>query len=325
MSTTNPSNGWRWIGAAILLLLLLLLWLLGHGPMQPGCCGIAAESNQPVPPVSVVSSPVNIAFKNENGHIILSGELPTEAEKHNAINAATNLFGTDKIIDKLTVWKDSSLPTWWQNLDSVLVWIKSGTDFGFSQQDKKITLTGSAGTEADKQTKEAAINALLGAGHKIDNQMFVTLLTPSAPVSPTPPPTQPPAPETSMAPKAVPEPTPTSTVEVPACSSDMNVSISFNVNSAMLSAAGKKQLDQISECLTTPTQVTGHTDNTGESSYNLMLSKSRAKAVIDYINATKPEKGKLLSKGGYGETKPIADNATRAGRAKNRRIEFIAK
>ncbi|MBM4207921.1 MAG: BON domain-containing protein [Gammaproteobacteria bacterium] len=319
MSTSNASNGWRWIGAAILLLLLLLLWIFGLGPMQPGCCGIAAVPKHPVPLVAVASSPVNIAFKNENGRIILSGELPNEAEKHNIVNAATILFGADKVIDQLTVWKDVGLPGWWNNLNDVLAWVKSGADFGFSQKDKKITLTGSGGTEADKQAKEATINTLVGTGHSIDNQMFVTLLTPAEPIAP------PPEPKASLEPKAAPEPVQIEAAEVPACSSDMNVSISFNVNSAMLNAAGKKQLDQIAECLTTPTQVAGHTDNTGESSYNLMLSKLRAKAVIDYINATKPEKGKLLSESGFGEEKPIADNATRAGRAQNRRIEFIAK
>ncbi|CAG7855762.1 hypothetical protein MCAMS1_00007 [biofilm metagenome] len=328
MSTTNASNGWRWVGAAILLLTLLLLWVVGWGPAQPGCCGIAVAQNPSVPPVSVPKSPVNIAFKNEDGKIILSGELPTEAEKHNAVNAASALFGTDKVIDKLTVWKDSSLPGWWPKLDNVLSWVKSGSDFGIAHVDKKITLTGTVPTDSDKSSKEAGINALLGGGHLLDNQMFATHISApisAPPASATPPAAPAPTPKLEPEPKLPTEPEAKQELDIPACSKDMNVAISFKLNSATLSAKGKQQLDQIVDCITTPTQVAGHTDNTGEASYNMMLSKARSKAVIDYITTIKPDKGNLLKSVGYGENKPIANNATREGRAKNRRIAFMAK
>jgi outer membrane protein OmpA-like peptidoglycan-associated protein len=323
MSTTNASNGWRWVGTAILLLTLLLLWIVGLGPAQPGCCGITVAEKPSVPPVSVAPSPVNITFKNEAGKIVLSGELPTEAEKHNAVNAATALFGAEKVIDKLTVWKDSSLPGWWPYLDKVLSWVKSGPDFGIAQADKKITLTGTVPTDTDKSAKEAGINALLGEGHLLDNQMFAAHIT--APVIAPPVSVSPPAPAPKLEPEPKPEPEAKQELDIPACSKDMNVAISFKLNSATLSAKGKQQLDQIVDCITTPTQVAGHTDNTGEASYNKMLSKARAKAVIDYITTIKPDKGNLLKSVGFGENKPIANNATREGRAKNRRIEFMAK
>lgn len=68
-------------------------------------------------------------------------------------------------------------------------------------------------------------------------------------------------------------------------------------------------------------EVQGHTDNVGKHDYNVDLSERRAQAVRTYlINQGVP--AERLSAHGYGPDKPIADNKTKAGRAKNRRVEF---
>jgi outer membrane protein OmpA-like peptidoglycan-associated protein/outer membrane protein assembly factor BamB len=71
-------------------------------------------------------------------------------------------------------------------------------------------------------------------------------------------------------------------------------------------------------------EIRGHTDSIGESSYNQKLSEKRADAVVEYMikNGISPEK---LTAVGFGETKPIASNATDEGRARNRRTEFFIK
>ena len=68
-------------------------------------------------------------------------------------------------------------------------------------------------------------------------------------------------------------------------------------------------------------EIGGHTDNQGSASYNMKLSESRAKAVADYLIA-KGIDPKRLQYRGYGKTKPIADNSSDEGRAKNRRVEM---
>lgn len=69
--------------------------------------------------------------------------------------------------------------------------------------------------------------------------------------------------------------------------------------------------------------VEGHTDNTGNSSYNLDLSKERAKNVADIISGSiNHDKVSYL---GQGEKKPIANNETKEGRQKNRRVDIIIK
>lgn len=69
-------------------------------------------------------------------------------------------------------------------------------------------------------------------------------------------------------------------------------------------------------------EVQGHTDSRGSDSYNLDLSQRRAEAVRQYLTDKGVDKKRLIA-AGYGETKPIATNGTSAGRAENRRVEFL--
>jgi outer membrane protein OmpA-like peptidoglycan-associated protein len=68
--------------------------------------------------------------------------------------------------------------------------------------------------------------------------------------------------------------------------------------------------------------VEGHTDNVGAAAANLALSKRRADAVRAWL-VGKGVAAARLSSQGYGDTKPVADNRTDAGRAKNRRVELV--
>ena len=70
--------------------------------------------------------------------------------------------------------------------------------------------------------------------------------------------------------------------------------------------------------------VEGHTDNTGSAKLNLNLSRQRAEAVLKYLEERGVDK-KRMKAVGYGLTKPIADNKTEEGRAKNRRVELVIK
>jgi len=65
----------------------------------------------------------------------------------------------------------------------------------------------------------------------------------------------------------------------------------------------------------------GHTDSTGSTSYNQALSERRAVAVRGALIARGANAANLTAVG-YGESRPIASNGTREGRARNRRTEF---
>jgi OOP family OmpA-OmpF porin len=99
----------------------------------------------------------------------------------------------------------------------------------------------------------------------------------------------------------------------------------FDFNKSTLQPASDPVLQQILELLkNSPTQkieVQGHTDNVGGDAYNQTLSEARAKAIDTWL-AQHGIAGDRLTAKGFGKTKPIADNATDAGRAKNRRVEI---
>lgn len=68
-------------------------------------------------------------------------------------------------------------------------------------------------------------------------------------------------------------------------------------------------------------EIGGHTDNTGNATYNVQLSEKRAGAVYQYIIDKGIEPKRLISKG-YGSSKPLTGNDTAEGRQQNRRIDF---
>ncbi len=68
-------------------------------------------------------------------------------------------------------------------------------------------------------------------------------------------------------------------------------------------------------------ELSGHTDNTGNKQNNKTLSENRAKSVYDYLVANGIEAARLTYKG-YGDSQPIASNATDEGKRQNRRTEF---
>jgi outer membrane protein OmpA-like peptidoglycan-associated protein len=102
--------------------------------------------------------------------------------------------------------------------------------------------------------------------------------------------------------------------------------IYFNVNKADVKPAMQMQLTKIAKALAAvPDQdllIEGHTDSDGANEYNLSLSESRAQSVEKILRAGGIAAERMDIKG-YGESKPIADNATPAGKAQNRRVEIV--
>src|SRR6187200_1660446 len=70
-------------------------------------------------------------------------------------------------------------------------------------------------------------------------------------------------------------------------------------------------------------EIQGHTDNVGAAASNLTLSQARADAVKAALESDYQISGEQITTKGYGDTKPVAKNATPEGRANNRRVEIV--
>jgi len=99
--------------------------------------------------------------------------------------------------------------------------------------------------------------------------------------------------------------------------------VEFATASATLTEGSRPILDSVAMDLKlhplVQVELQGHTDNRGADDYNLDLSQRRADSVREYLIRSGVNATRLVAKG-YGETQPIADNATAAGRAENRRV-----
>ena len=108
----------------------------------------------------------------------------------------------------------------------------------------------------------------------------------------------------------------------------VSTNILFETGSAQISKESKKLMGEIIAALQSKElqnisiRIEGHTDSVGSPGYNLKLSLRRAQAVMEYL--TKNELSETrLSFTGKGDTEPVADNKTEAGRKLNRRVDFV--
>ena len=99
----------------------------------------------------------------------------------------------------------------------------------------------------------------------------------------------------------------------------------FGFDKAVILPAGKVKLDdliaKVKDINLEVIVAVGHTDATGPASYNQALSVKRAGAVKAYLVSKGIDANRIYSEG-KGETSPVADNSTRSGRSKNRRVEI---
>lgn len=102
--------------------------------------------------------------------------------------------------------------------------------------------------------------------------------------------------------------------------------VTFDSGTAILTPESRATLDRIARSLNerpgTRLQVNGYTDSVNTDDVNLRLSRARASAVRQYLVSRGVAASRLEEKG-FGESDPIADNATADGRAANRRVELV--
>ncbi|MGJ7458284.1 OmpA family protein [Halomonas sp. MA07-2] len=106
---------------------------------------------------------------------------------------------------------------------------------------------------------------------------------------------------------------------------NMPSSVTFGFDSSELTTSARNALNDVASILTqysdTRVNIAGHTDSTGNADYNQRLSERRADAVGNYLAQSGVSRNRLYMSG-YGQSQPVASNATEEGRAQNRRVEI---
>ena len=103
--------------------------------------------------------------------------------------------------------------------------------------------------------------------------------------------------------------------------------VQFDTGKASIKPVSAKLLSEVGEAVRsieglTKVTIEGHTDDVGDDDFNMKLSQERAESVRDWLVQKEQVDRAVLEASGFGETKSIASNRTKAGRQQNRRVEF---
>jgi OOP family OmpA-OmpF porin len=108
--------------------------------------------------------------------------------------------------------------------------------------------------------------------------------------------------------------------------SKLAAAINFKTGKADLTSSSYATLDKVVKLMLefkdAKLEIQGHTDNRGKAEMNRKLSQRRAQSVVDYIVGKGVALDRLVA-AGFGPDRPVAENTTEAGRAKNRRTEIL--
>ncbi len=223
--------------------------------------------------------------------IVVSGMLADDASKAALLARLREVFGAERVVDQLTVGPVAAPANWNDTLAKLVGANLKLVSHGQLKVDgSTVSLRGDVASEAQRQQIAADLGAGLAAEYTLNNGLRVA------------------ASEQWLLDAAL-----------------ANRIIEFESGKATLADSGRAILDQMSVALLKlkdkKVEVIGHTDNVGARASNLSLSQARAEAVKAYI-ASRGIKPESIAVSGEGPDRPVADNRTLEGRARNRRIEF---
>ena len=225
------------------------------------------------------------------GQILVSGTVPDEASKAAMLARVRELYGVERVVDQIAIGKVVLPPNWNGHVQKLinpnLKLISKGQ---LKIDGNNVSVRGEVANEAQRQQIAGDIAASLNPTYIVRNGLRVS------------------AAEQTML--------------------DTTLGkriIEFESGQAVIRPSGLQILDEMAAALLKvkgkKVEVIGHTDNTGLRESNLSLSLARAEAVRTYL-AGKAIDPAMINVSGQGPDRPVADNATADGRARNRRIEF---
>jgi OOP family OmpA-OmpF porin len=223
--------------------------------------------------------------------VVVSGTVADEATKAALLDRLRTVYGSSRVVDQLSVGTVAA-PANWNEYVAKLINpdLKLVSRGQLKVEGSKVSLRGDVANEEQRQKIAGNIAASLNPTYTVNNGLRVAVS------------------EQGVLDAAL-----------------ANRIIEFESGKATLTEAGMTVLDQMSAAMQklkgVKVEVIGHTDNAGSRAGNLSLSQARAEAVQAYI-VGKGIAADTIAVSGEGPDRPVADNRTPEGKARNRRIEF---
>jgi OOP family OmpA-OmpF porin len=231
------------------------------------------------------------AAQNTNAPILVTGTVADEASKAGLLARLREIYGAERVVDQISIGTVATPANWNEHVQRLIGPNLKLISRGQLKVDgSNVSLRGDVASEAQRQQIANDIAASLNPTYVVNNGLRVA------------------ASEQGVLDAAL-----------------ANRIIEFESGKATLTDSGRGILDQMAVALQRlrgmRVEVIGHTDNAGSRAGNLSLSQARAEAVKNYV-ASRGINPDLISVSGEGPDRPVADNRTAEGRARNRRIEF---
>ena len=225
------------------------------------------------------------------GQVLVSGSVPDEASKAAMLARVRELYGADRVVDQVSI-APVSLPPNWNGYVQKLIGpnLKLISKGEIKIDGTNITLRGEVANEAQRQQIASDFATSLNPSYTVNNGLRVS------------------AAEQNLLDETL-----------------ARRIIEFESGKATLTDSGKGILDEMAAAMRKvkgkKVEVIGHTDNVGLRDSNLALSHARAQAVRSYL-ADRGISQDMVMVSGQGPDRPVAENSSADGRARNRRIEF---
>lgn len=224
--------------------------------------------------------------------VVVSGTVPDEATRVAILSRVRELYGAERVVDQLGVGALAAPPQWTQQVQKLL-----GPDLRRVSQGQikieghAIELVGAVDSEPTRDQVLRGVKSRLDSPHYHVHDALRVQGSGQQAI------------DQVMA----------------------NRVVEFETGNAQLTPTGQRVLDELLPVLNTLSgrrfEIIGHTDSDGTRENNLALSQARAETVRAYLVQRGIPAGAFVTSGA-GPDKPVADNGTREGRARNRRIEF---